>query len=322
MRLGHGMLALPRAAQGSVRMKFGTAGFETDMQTQYTVRGGGGLALNVLEWGRRDGPAILFIHGWSQAYPCWLKQYESALAKHFRLIAFDLRGHGLSAAPTDPACYQDTQLWADDVRAILDTLQVGPVVLVGWSYGAFVIGDYLRAYGDGAIAGINLVGGGVRFGAQAVGTYIGTGFTEPFARAISRDLVAGIDAMIEFIDHCFAVKMSRRDYERVLCFNMTARPDVRAAMVARDIDVETPLRAYRGPLLVSHGRKDTMVLPATVTLVSELCPQAQVSWYDEAAHGPFFEAPEKFNRELAAFVHAAVACARPSTENLSNTRGG
>lgn len=277
------------------------------MQTQYTVKGGGGLALNVLEWGKRDGPAILFIHGWSQAYMCWQKQYESALAEDFRLIAFDLRGHGMSAAPTDPACYQDTRLWADDLRAIIETLELGRLVLVGWSYGSFVIGDYLRAYGAQGIVGINLVGGGVRFGEQALGTYIGTGFTEPFARAISRDLAVSIDAMREFIDRCFSVKLSRKDYERVMCFNMTARPDVRAAIVARDIDMEGALRAFTGPLLVSHGRKDSMVLPATAYLVCELCPQAQISWYDEAAHGPFFEVPERFNRELAEFVRAASA---------------
>ena len=97
------------------------------------------------------------------------------------------------------------------------------------------------------------------------------------------------------------------DYERVLCFNMTARPDVRAAIAARDIDMEPALRAYQGPLLVSHGRQDSMVLPATAYLVRDLCPQAQLSWYDEAAHGPFFEVPVRFNGELAKFVLAAGA---------------
>lgn len=293
-------------ATGRVILALDTASldFRTDMQTQYTVKGGAGLELNVMEWGRRDGPAILFIHGWSQAYLCWQKQYESELADHFRLIAFDLRGHGMSAAPTDPACYQDGRLWAEDVRAIIETLDLAPVVLVGWSYGSFVIGDYLRAHGAADIAAINLVGGGVRFGGAAIGTYIGGGFTEPFPRAISRDLTVSIDAMREFINRCFLVKMSRTDYERVLCFNMTARPDVRAAMVTRDIEMDSVLRAYRGPLLVSHGRKDSMVLPASAELVRELCPQAQLSWYDDAAHGPFFEAPEKFNDELAAFVRA------------------
>ncbi len=278
---------------------------DTDMHTQTTVAGGDGLALNVMEWGRRDGPAIVFIHGWSQATLCWQKQYDSSLAEHFRLIAFDLRGHGMSAAPTDPACYQHARPWAADLRAVLRGLSGESAELVGWSYGSFVIGDYLNAYGAAGIAGINLVGGAVRFGEQALGAYIGAGFSETFPRAISRDLTVSIDAMREFINRCFMIKMSREDYERVLCFNMTARPDVRAAMVMRDdIDMDAALRAWRGPLLLSHGRKDTMTLPSCAELARELCPQAHISWYDDAAHGPFFEAPEKFNQELAAFVRA------------------
>ncbi len=275
------------------------------MHTQHTVAGGDALALNVMEWGRRDGPAIVFIHGWSQATLCWSKQYESSLAEHFRLIAFDLRGHGMSAAPTEAACYQQSRLWAADLKAVLTALEVGPAVLVGWSYGCFVVGDYLNAYGAAGIAGINLVGSAVRFGEQALGTYIGGGFSETFPRAISRDLTVSIDAMREFINRCFLVKMSREDYERVLCFNMTARPDVRAAMVLRDdIAMEAALAAYHGPLLLSHGRLDSMTLPSCAVLASTLCPQARLSWYDDVGHGPFFEAPERFNRELAAFVRS------------------
>lgn len=275
------------------------------MHTQTTISGGEGLALNVMEWGERDGPPIVFIHGWSQATLCWQKQYDSSLAEHFRLIAFDLRGHGMSAAPTDPSCYQQARLWAADLRAVLTALDVEAAVLVGWSYGSFVIGDYLNVYGAERVAGINLVGGAVRFGEQALGAYIGTGFSDTFPRAISRDLTVSIDAMREFINRCFLVKMSREDYERVLCFNMTARPDVRAAMVLRDdIDMDSALRAWHGPLLLSHGRKDSMTLPACAELAKSLCPQAYISWYDDAGHGPFFEAPDKFNQELAAFVRA------------------
>ena len=62
------------------------------MQTQHRVKGGGGLELNVLEWGKPRGRPLLLIHGWSQAYPCWEKQYQSALADEFRIVALDLRG--------------------------------------------------------------------------------------------------------------------------------------------------------------------------------------------------------------------------------------
>ena len=52
----------------------------TGRMKTHTVRGGGGLQLHVREWGKADGPPILFIHGWSQNHLCWDKQYESALA--------------------------------------------------------------------------------------------------------------------------------------------------------------------------------------------------------------------------------------------------
>ena len=88
----------------------------------HTVTGGGGLRLHVREWGDPAGPPILFIHGWSQNHLCWAPQYESALADEFRLIAFDLRGHGMSEAPLEPEHYTDGELWADDVAAIIDHL--------------------------------------------------------------------------------------------------------------------------------------------------------------------------------------------------------
>ena len=53
----------------------------------HVVRGGGGLRLHVREWGRTDGPPILFIHGWSQNHLCWERQYESALADEFRRLS-------------------------------------------------------------------------------------------------------------------------------------------------------------------------------------------------------------------------------------------
>jgi non-heme chloroperoxidase len=79
----------------------------TGRMKTHAVRGGGGLRLHVREWGRVDGPPILLIHGWSQNHLCWVKQYESALADEFRLVAYDLRGHGMSEAPLEAEHYTD-----------------------------------------------------------------------------------------------------------------------------------------------------------------------------------------------------------------------
>src|SRR5689334_20121525 len=63
------------------------------------ILGGGGLKLHAREWGNPEGPPLLFIHGWSQSDLCWLNQVCGDLADTFRMVTFDLRGHGLSGNP-------------------------------------------------------------------------------------------------------------------------------------------------------------------------------------------------------------------------------
>ncbi len=275
------------------------------MRAQHTIIGGGGLRLNVMEWGQPDGPAILFVHGWSQSYMTWLKQVESELAGEFRLVALDLRGHGMSEAPLEEAAYTDSQLWADDIAAVIEGLHLERPVLVGWSYAGLVMTDYVRAYGDDGIAGINFVCAAVRLGQEAIGPLIGPGFYEHFEDATSPDLEHSIDAMRRFVERCFAAKLSRSDYERVLCWNMTARPDVRASLAARDVDGRDALASLRVPALVTQGRADITVLPAMADYILAHCATATPSWYDDIAHGPFIEDAPRFNRELAQFVRAA-----------------
>ena len=274
------------------------------MQRRHRIEGGGGLALNVLEWGPADGVPLFLIHGWSQAYACWEKQYASPLADEFRVVAMDLRGHGNSAAPATQAAYTDGRLWADDVKAVIDALDLRRPVLAGWSYGGLVICDYLRHHGEQALGGVNFVGAAVRLGEIAFGKLIGNGFIEPFPHATSEDLAESIDGIRDFVMRCFHRKLSRTDYERALCFNMTARADVRASLAARQLDNVDVLAKLRLPVLITQGRLDNMVLPPMAELIKSQVPHADLSWYDDVGHGPFMEDPERFNRELAAFARA------------------
>src|ERR671935_2777946 len=180
------------------------AGEKTASPKTYEVKGGRGLTLHVREWGRTEGPAIVFIHGFSGNHLCWSSQYESALADEFRLVAYDLRGHGMSEAPLEPEHYTGGELWADDLAAIIDQLDLEASVLVGWSYGAFVICDYVRRYGQDRIAAIDFVEGAVKLGEAAFGTLIGPGFLEHFADATADDLPTNIRAMRSFVRACAA----------------------------------------------------------------------------------------------------------------------
>ena len=268
----------------------------------HTVTGGGGVRLHVREWGNADGPPILFIHGWSQNHLCWDKQYESALRDEFRLVAFDLRGHGMSEAPPGPGPYTDDRLWADDLAAIIDRLGLERAVLVGWSYGAFVICDYIRAYGQDRVAAINFVEGVVKLGEAAFGTLIGPGFLDHFVDLTADDLPANIRGMRAFLRACLAKPVAAEDFETALCWNMAVAPRVRASLGAREIDDDDVLRDLGVPLLVTQGRSDTVVLPAMAEHILATCPAAEASWYDGVGHVPHLEEPGRFNRELAALT--------------------
>jgi non-heme chloroperoxidase len=273
----------------------------------HTVQGGGGLRLHVREWGNPEGPPILFVHGWSQSHLCWDKQVESALRDEFRLVAFDLRGHGMSEAPLETEHYTEPGLWADDVAAIIDELRVERPVLVGWSYGSFVICDYIRAYGQAQVGAIDFVDGAVRLGEAAFGTLLGPGFLDHFGDATSLDLPTNIRGMRGLVRAFAATPLDADDVETLLCASMTVHPQIRGSLAAREIDCDDVLRALEVPLLVTHGRWDTIVLPAMAEHVVATCPTAEASWYEGAAHVPHLEEPERFNRELAALtrqVHA------------------
>jgi pimeloyl-ACP methyl ester carboxylesterase len=276
------------------------------MQT-HTIRGGGGLRLHVREWGRPDGPPILFIHGWSQNHLCWMKQYQSPLADEFRLVAFDLRGHGMSEAPLEPEHYTDGRLWADDLAAVIDQLRLDRLVLVGWSYGPFVIGDYLRAHGQDRIAAINFVEGAVKLGEAAFGTLIGPGFLDHFAGATADDLPTNIWAMRSFVQACVVKPVSDDDLQTAMCWNVVVPAAIRAHLAARDIDCDDVLRTLEVPLLVTHGRADSVVLPAMAEHVLTTCPTAEASWYEGVGHVPHLEEPERFNRELATLARRVRA---------------
>jgi pimeloyl-ACP methyl ester carboxylesterase len=297
--LGSGTTLAPRRQDYAHRSRSGAA---VGPMKVHTVQGGGGLRLHVREWGTADGPAILFIHGWSQNHLCWAKQYDSTLADEFRLVAYDLRGHGMSEAPVEPEHYTDGKLWADDVAAIIDELGLDRPVLVGWSYGPFIICDYVRAHGQDQIAAINFVEGAVKGSEAAFGTLIGPGFLDHFADATADDLPTNIAALRAFVRDCVVKPVSDDDLETAMCWNVVVPAAIRAHLFTRELDCDDVLGTLNVPLLVTQGRADSVVLPATAEHVLTVCPTSEVSWYEGVGHVPFLEDPERFNRELAALT--------------------
>ena len=271
--------------------------------TVHTVLGGDGLALHVREWGPPDGPPVLFIHGWSGNHMCWRHQVDSALVEEFRVVALDLRGHGMSDRPLDAGRYQDARLWAADIAAVIDQLNLDRPTLVGWSYGGFVICDYLRAYGESAVSAINFVGAAVNLNERF--DDIGPAFVSNAPAGADPDLPTRIAALRRFWRSMSADPLDSTDFETGLCGSVSVPPQVLGALISRQIDSDPVLAQTTVPILVSHGRQDQIVLPSMAEHILQACPTAQASWYDRVGHVPFAEDPSRFNHELAELTRSS-----------------
>ena len=270
----------------------------------HEILGGGGLKLHAREWGNPRGPALLFIHGWSQSDLCWLNQVRGDLAGTFRIVTFDLRGHGLSAKPSGPEHYADGQLWADDVAAVIDQTGLEQPTLVASSYGGYIVADYLRSYGDARIGGINLVGAAVILRPPAF-DHIGPGLLENVQEMCVPDLFANTAAIKRFLRACTSRPLDDDELAAALAWNMVVPPAVRGALLSRELDGSDVLASTSVPVLVTHGRGDAIVLPSMAEHTLTVCPVATASWYNGVGHFPFWEAPDRFDRELADLAHGA-----------------
>src|SRR6516165_857422 len=264
------------------------------------VRAPDGVTIAAQEWGNPSGPEVLFIHGFSQASLSWQRQVESDLAGEFRIITYDMRGHGNSDKPLEPQMYKESKAWANEVQAVIDVARLKRPVLVGWSYGGRVIGDYLAIHGAARLAGLNDVDAVTKSDPSFFGE--GLKLQPPM---LSQDLATNIAATRKFLHACFERQPSQDDFETMLAFNMMVPPKVRENMGGRTLSMDDTLQALRLPVLVSHGTADRLIQVAAAQHTAATIPGAKLSLYDGVGHAPFWEDTERFNAELAAFVRSA-----------------
>lgn len=213
-----------------------------------TVATPDGVEIVLEEAGNPAGAEIVFIHGFSVSRLCWMKQLRGVLARDFRMIAYDLRGHGESAKPSDPAFYREGQRWAGELAAVIDAAKLRKPVLVAWSYAGRIVADYLRHFGTAAIAGLNIIG---------AKTNSDPAFNAPLLvphqqGMATGDLETNVRSTIAFVEAC-ARQWDARDFAQQLAAAMVVPPYVRAALLGRPLDADELYRAIDIPVLFSHG---------------------------------------------------------------------
>ncbi len=263
-----------------------------------------GVTVQAYEYGNPAGPAIFFIHGYMQAGMSWARQVsDPQMLRDFRMVTYDMRGHGMSDKPVGDQYYKTGKAWGDEVAAVIRATGIHRPVLVGWSYGGRLMGDYLVHHGHAGIAGLSYV---AALSSTADPSRFGPGgrFSGP-AGSGSADPATAIRNTIEFLRVCFEVQPSAADFETILAFNMMVPRHTRLSLLGRQGVYDEQLRALDIPVLVTQGVKDQLVMPSMAQHTAAMARQSRLSMYDNIGHSPFWEDAARFNRELTEFVKAA-----------------
>ena len=112
-----------------------------------------GTTIYYKDWGK--GPVVTFSHGWPLNSDSWDGQMLFLAENGFRVVAHDRRGHGRS---TQAWSGNDMNGYADDLAAIIETLDLNDITLVGHSTGGGEVARYIGRHGTKRVAAAVLIG--------------------------------------------------------------------------------------------------------------------------------------------------------------------
>lgn len=257
------------------------------------------------DWGH--GAPLVFMAGWTLNSQMWGYQMEPLSRLGCRCIAYDRRAHGRSG---DPGRGYDYDTLADDLDAVLRTLDLSGVTLVGHSIAAGEIVRYLSRHGSARIARVVLV-------APAATPFLLKTADNP--NGIDGELFEAGRAVMRrsFFDwiEAHAVPYFMPDTSRAAIdwtIRMMLETSLEAALelarVQASADFRAELAEVRVPTLVLHGDRDASApLELTGRPTARLIEGAVLKVYEGAPHGLYFTHAEKLNRDLLAFLGAPRA---------------
>ncbi len=231
-----------------------------------------------------QGPPVLLSHGYSATSRMWRGQVD-ALANRYRIITWDMRGHGQSDSPPEQARYSEAETVAD-MAAILDAEDVHRAVIGGLSLGGYMSLAFHLAH-PARVRALMLFDTGPGYRNPA-GREAWNRTAEARALAFeTRGLEAlGPGAEVRIAQHRSAEGLARA---------------ARGMLAQFDSRVIDSLESIRVPTLVLVGENDQPFLGATDYMAAKI-PGARKVVIPGAGHAANLDQPEAFNRAVEAFL--------------------
>jgi pimeloyl-ACP methyl ester carboxylesterase len=231
-----------------------------------------------------SGPPILLSHGYSATSRMWQGQVE-ALADRYQVITWDMRGHGQSDSPDDPAAYSEAHTVAD-MAAILDALGIERAVIGGLSLGGYMSLAFHLAH-PSRVRALMLFDTGPGYRNPAG--------REAWNRTAEARAVAFETRGLEALGAGAEVRIAQHRSARGLALA------ARGMLAQFDSRVIESLETIRVPTLVLVGERDEPFLGATDYMAAKI-PGARKVVIPAAGHAANIDNPPAFNAAVADFL--------------------
>ena len=242
--------------------------------------------------GPEDGFPLVLVNSLGTDLGMWDGQ-APALAERFRLVRYDLRGHGRSDAPPGP---YTIEAFGADLAGLMDGLGIGRAHVCGLSLGGMVA-MWLSIHRPERVERTVLAGTAARIGTAAL--------WEERAEAVR---AGGMEAVAgTVIDRFFTAPFRDRRPDVVKGFRealTSTRPAgyVGSCLALRDADLRAEVGAIAAPVLVVVGAGDVATPPSDAESLHEGIPGSRLVVLRDAGHLCNVEQPELFNAAVLEFL--------------------
>ena len=252
------------------------------------------------------GKPVVLIHGWPLSKEMWEYQVDDLINGGFRVIGYDRRGFGMSDRPWHGYDY-DTL--TDDLRAVIEQLDLNDVTLVGFSMGGGEVARYFTRYGGERVSKAVLVSTVVPYILKTDDNPNGvpTDAIDGMISGVKEDRIGFLD---DFGKEFFGINFLKRpvssatmDYYRNIAAMASPRATIECIKSFSYTDFRKDAPAINVPTLIIHGDADRIVPTATSSEQStKLVPNNQYIVYEGAPHGLFFTEKNRLSHHLVSFI--------------------
>lgn len=266
-----------------------------------------GTPLYYKDWGPKNGPVVVFSHGWPLSSDSWEAQMMYLADKGYRVVAHDRRGHGRSGQPWNGNTMDQ---YADDLAVVIETLNLKNATLVGFSTGGGEVARYIGRHGTGRVAKVVLVGAVTPIMVKTPANPTGVPM-EIFdgLRKASLDnraqLYKDIASGPFFGFNRPGAKLSQGQVDSFWQQGMVAghKATYDSIKAFSESNFVEDLKKFDKPTLVIHGDDDQIVpIETTGRATAKLVKNARLIEYAGAPHGITDTHKDRLNKDLLEFI--------------------